>query len=183
MRKSKQHYTHFGGICILKYSFIKRALFFFLLVIVPISCSSCKNAIPNVGSQYPWKVEKEELLFDISGKVTLSIESDTLTSTGATFVISNLGTDKAMYGKEYEVQIMIDNEWYSICESNDWTLEAIFLMPGDSDMLDIDWTGIYGELPASKYRLIKSYRLRKESLYSEPSYSDESYIYCEFCIP
>ena len=30
------------------------------------------------------------------------------TSTGATFVISNLGTDKAMYGKEYEVQIMIE---------------------------------------------------------------------------
>lgn len=123
------------------------------------------------GVRYPWNIGDENtFVFEEDGKVLLTIADGTLTSSGATLVVQNQGSAEIFIGKEYSVQISVDNEWRDIEKEQDWTLEMLSVAPGEDESVMIDWSSFYGELPAGRYRLIKKYLTGEAS----------AYIFCEF---
>ena len=134
-----------------------------------ISLSACGN---NVEKAYPWDIGNVNTLSFNDDKLVISIESNTLSPTGATFIIKNIGSEDISFGQAYTIQIEIDDKWYFIDKTQDFTLSSIMLMPNESISFDLDWTNTFGELPSAKYRLIKEYSTQ----------SDSAHICCEFLI-
>lgn len=114
---------------------------------VLISLSACGN---NVEKQYPWEIGSENTFSFKEDKVTISIESNTITSTGTTFKIENIGNESITFNQAYAIQIEIDKKWYFIDDTQHIILESITLMPDESISIVLDWTNTYGELPLSK---------------------------------
>lgn len=156
---------------------VKITLWHILTFSMLIPCLSSCACQPE--ASYPWPVDEESSLnLEENSPVTLSLEPDSLTLTSGRFILHNGGEEKVFYGNEFSIQVHTRRQWRLIEKYSDWTLEAYTVLPGESAILDLDWSQLYGELPASEYRLILHYR-------AGPSLGPEcslKYASCEFTI-
>ena len=111
--------------------------------------------------------------------ISITIKDDTLTNTGATFVLENNSNQTLGYGEPYHLEIKDDDSWYILNTIND----AVFIMPfyhldpNESIELKIDWENFYGILEPGEYRLIKD-----ACFVVDDETSDNFYIGVEFII-
>lgn len=127
----------------------------FLLCVVlsaVIMITSCTS-----DDQYPWEIGKESPIDTFSEDVTLSIGEGGLTSSGGTVVIENNGETEIYYDIGYEVQLRKGRKWYEIDVECAFHAIGFPLLPGEKVDLDIDWRVYYDNLPAGKYRQVRSY--------------------------
>ena len=111
--------------------------------------------------------------------VSITIKDNTLTNTGATFILENNSNQTLGYGEPYHLEVKDDDSWHILRTIN----EAAFIMPlyhlnpNESTELKIDWENFYGALEPGEYRLIKdAYFVIDDEI------SDNFYIGVEFTI-
>ena len=111
--------------------------------------------------------------------VSLSVESNTLTSKGATFIIKNNSKENYTYGAEYKIQVKKDGQWYDIelDQPLAWNSMAYSLISREQREINIDFTYGYGELSKGQYRLVKKVFKEKDIPVDETKYQ---YVYVEF---
>ena len=87
--------------------------------------------------------------------VTLKVKEDTLTKTGATFILENNKNNAINYTIAYEIEAKIDNKWYKLGIINDFIEEIYEVDAKSTDQIIIDWKNSYSKLPKGEYRVIK----------------------------
>lgn len=87
--------------------------------------------------------------------VTLKVKEDTLTKTGATFIIENNKNNAINYTIAYEIEAKRDNKWYKLGIINDFIEEIYEVDAKSTDQIIIDWKNSYSKLPKGEYRVIK----------------------------
>ena len=101
------------------------------------------------------KEYKENLKNRSIDNVTLKVKEDTITRTGATFILTDKNKAFCSYGAEYRIEVYKDGKWKMKKPITDgFTWEAISMRPGaEVSELKKDWSRFYGELPNGKYRI------------------------------
>ena len=96
--------------------------------------------------------------------ISLSIKDETLTNTGATFILENNSNQTLGYGESYHLEIKKDNYWHILKTIEDavFILPLYLLEPNQSIELKIDWENFYDSLEPGEYRLIKDACFVKE---------------------
>jgi len=102
--------------------------------------------------------------------VTMVIKDGTLSSTGATVIITDLSGKDNVYGNAYRIDKKVNGEWTKlkpIIDSNAWN--SIGYSVGKNNRLELEqnWELLYGKLNIGKYRIVKSTSipLEKENHY------------------
>ena len=99
--------------------------------------------------------EYRETHADVSnGSVTLSLKENTLSATGASFVLKNYSKDTIIYGVSYSLEKEVDGEWMQLREKEDlvFTMQGLILEAGMTQDIDVDWSYHYGVLGSGQYR-------------------------------
>ena len=86
--------------------------------------------------------------------VTLKVKEDTLTKTGATFILENNKNNAINYTIAYEIEAKRDNKWYKLGIINDFIEEIYEVDAKSTDQIIIDWKNSYSKLPKGEYRVI-----------------------------
>ena len=132
---------------------LKELASIFILTIVVSSLSACG---------------KSNLKFSDEDTVQLSLRENTLSPTGAEFILK---TDEFIkYGEKFIIEIQLDGKWYSIDEEFDWHAIECTMQAGTEQALEIDWSSRYGRLPTGNYRFIKPITVS----------GTEKYLCCQF---
>lgn len=103
----------------------------------------------------------------------LEIQEDTLTETGATFLIHNRSQKEIEYGDSYHLSQLKDDNWADVSYViENWGFHDIaYNIPsGQTATVTIDWEWLYGSLPAGTYLLTKTINVPK---------SDGTYAFIE----
>ena len=87
--------------------------------------------------------------------VTLKVKEDTLTKTGATFILENNKNNAINYTIAYEIEAKRDNKWYKLGIINEFIEEIYEVDAKSTDQIIIDWKNSYSKLPMGEYRVIK----------------------------
>lgn len=106
--------------------------------------------------------------------VTLKVREETLTNTGATFVLENNRKDIIDYTLAYEIEAKRDNKWYKLGIINEFVEEIYEVDAKSTDQIIVDWENTYLKLPKGEYRLVKEI--------SVPSTLELFYVAGEFTI-
>ena len=116
---------------------------------------------------------KENLKNRSIDNVTLKVKEDTITRTGATFILTDKNKAFCGYGAEYRIEVYKNEKWEMQKPITDgFTWEAIAMIPGaEVSELKKDWSRVYGELDNGRYRI-------GISVYA----SDSGFVYAEFSI-
>ena len=92
----------------------------------------------------------------------LSVDPDSVAPTGLTLTVlrTEVGGEW-MFGSDYTVETKADDGWEPVPPADPdlnyaFTAEGVTLAPGESTVLPIDWSTLYGALPAGPYRIGKS---------------------------
>ena len=129
---------------------------------------------------YPYKDDSE--IIKINENISFKVKSETLTSKGATFVMTN-NTDSETYeyGNPFYIEVKDNNEWKVLETINDlsFTLPAFALKPKESKKFNINWEYGYGKLKKGTYRLVKDVFRSGDEPIDE---SEKIYLYAEFTI-
>lgn len=106
--------------------------------------------------------------------VTLKVKEDTLTKTGATFILENNKNNAINYTIAYEIEAKRDNKWYKLGIINEFIEEIYEVDAKSTDQIIIDWKNSYSKLPKGEYRVIKEITV--------PSTYELFYVAAEFTI-
>lgn len=116
----------------------------------------------------------------------LTLTAENVTAKGLTIVCTQAGgevTGELETGSWYTVQRLVNGAWetveYTEIDEDQvgWTAEAWFIPLNDTTEWKVDWTWLYGELPAGEYRI------GKEIVdFREAGDYDEAVLYTEFTI-
>lgn len=128
---------------------IKNILSVSVLMVLVLSLAGCAQSAPPDTSNDPWG---------------LVLTAGEISPTGCRLTYTQSGgepTGQLEYGREYHIEREEDGTWAKvplILSGNAivWTLEAVLIMPDSSQSEDVDWSGLYGTLPAGRYRVCKS---------------------------
>lgn len=123
----------------------------------------------NVCPRYPSIVPTMD--FEEAEFMSMTIKEGTLSNSGATFIIKDIGEDKSVFGGDYRIDVF-DVEWKTvntIIDNYGWT--SIGYQVGNDGLfeMNVNWSWLYGELPKGHYRIVKSV-------------SENEYFSCEFDI-
>jgi len=124
-----------------------------------------------------FKVGKESNIEIVEKGVTLSIKENTLTNTGATFILKNEGNIDYGYGPAWEIEMKQDDEWHKIDVVLNFNSPSYQLSVNESKELNINWENSYGKLASGEYRLIKHIDIEKED-----GTFEDFYVSAEFTI-
>lgn len=117
------------------------------------------------------------------GDVSMSLKANTLTSSGATFVLKNNSDLEYVYGPDYTIEKRDGEDWKELNtvsgEPLTWNTIAYILNPEEEIEINIDWSLAYGELGVGEYRLVKR---TFENIDRPIDESKILYIYTEFSI-
>ena len=136
----------------------------------------------DVCGDYPEELE-DRLQKIEEGDVSMSLKAETLTSSGATFVLKNNSDLEYVYGPEYTLEKKEGDDWKSIRtlagEPLVWNAIGYILNPQEEIEINVDWSLGYGELEVGEYRLVKSTFREVDVPIDE---SKLLYVYTEFSI-
>ena len=116
----------------------------------------------------------------------ITMSAKEVTSAGMTLLIDQKGgnsTGELTYGEDFSIEVKSDEfgTWEKlgyITDEINWTDIGYILEPGAHNENQINWTYIYGYLPAGHYRLVKEFMdFRKTGDY------DQCDFYMEFDVP
>ena len=79
----------------------------------------------------------------------------TLSAAGAQFRIENNGDARLSFGREDRMQIRTGSSWYDISVSQDFTMEMLYLDPGEAFTEQVSWEKAYGKLSSGTYRFCR----------------------------
>lgn len=127
---------------------MKRSISFIMLLLILVVLTACNSG------------EKSEIDVGTIDGISITVDADTVTSTGFDYVISNQTDEVAGYGRQYAIERRSKSEWYSIpyvIDENDvaWTLELLIISPYSEASESVDFEYLYGELKPGDYRIIK----------------------------
>lgn len=116
--------------------------------------------------------------------VTLEIKEETLSSTGATIIITDVTKQKHLYGERFKIQKLVNGKWKNLkVKNNKVVFPTVGYYVDDNNKLELkqNWEELYGDLPNGKYRLIKHLLvlsdnlLEKEELHFATEFSIKNY--------
>ena len=152
-----------------------------------------KNNQSNFGTGYEYQwgsnnalevfIDEEYIIFERQpdNELGVLLSSDSVHSTGLTLIIRQKGGNaqgELQTGAAYELERMEEEEWELVDAINGepiaWN-DIAYLIPKDGELsMDLDWSNVYGELPAGDYRIKKTIMdLRSPGDYD----TTESYAY------
>lgn len=111
--------------------------------------------------------------------ITLTANSGSPTAVGGEFTLYNDSDVYYHYGDDYFVEVRSEDSWHELETTGSAVFNLILhdLTIYEPHVLTCGWSGIYGELPAGEYRLVK------EIFYADyPENEDSFYVTCEFTI-
>lgn len=126
-----------------------------------------RNAVNELSPNLNSTVSTENLNYEIDipeierskDKVKMTIKEGTLTRNGATVIIHDDNENPYIYGNDYLIYRMEENEWKLVEPIDpDYIVDAIALMvdPNTHEIeFDIDWSKVFGELENGRYMLVK----------------------------
>jgi len=90
--------------------------------------------------------------------ITLTIEEESLSPTGGSFIVTNDSDESIEFAEKYSVQILIDGIWHDIIKREGGASTDILFIcePGNEVSFGVDWSYFYGNLPEGTFRLVKS---------------------------
>lgn len=105
-------------------------------------------------------MQNKEAKFNPAEDITMEIVEGTLTNTSATIVITDLSGEDNIYDKDYRIDKLEDDKWYTL----DDIIKGNVLIAGTGLGLDennqlkqeINWEKYYGPLEKGKYRIVKN---------------------------
>lgn len=100
----------------------------------------------------------EEITFNRDKeKVTIEVLTDTVTSTGATIIVTDKNETPYGWGKSYRLQQKVEGEWKDLISKTELVFEEIAYSLDEHGQFrqNIDWTRFYGELEKGIYRIVK----------------------------
>ncbi|MBQ8299054.1 MAG: hypothetical protein IJX99_04175 [Clostridia bacterium] len=100
----------------------------------------------------------EDIIFNRNKEnVTIEVLVDTVSSSGATIVITDKNEDPYGWGKSYKIEQKVDGEWKELKPKTEMIFEEIAYVLNENGQFeqDIDWTRFYGELENGTYRIVK----------------------------
>lgn len=109
--------------------------------------TACDNIDKLLGEESTVKIESSE--------IALKIKEDTLTKTGATFVLENDRDNVINYNLAYEIEAKKDNKWYKLKVVNEFVEEIYEVDAHSTDQIIVDWKESYSKLPKGEYRIVK----------------------------
>lgn len=98
---------------------------------------------------------KENNINTNSSSIKMQIEEGTLSTTGATLLITDNSKENYIYDRNYKIERLENNEWKELEYKEKIANET--LLPDENGKLEVtaDWSMVYGELSEGKYRLTK----------------------------
>ncbi len=109
--------------------------------------TGCNNTEKLIGEESTVKAENDEVL--------LKLREETLTKTGATFVLENNMKRAIDYTPAYEIEMKKDDVWYKLNVVNEFADEIYEVDPKSTDQIIIDWKQSYSKLSKGEYRVVK----------------------------
>lgn len=105
--------------------------------------------------------------------VTIEVKEDSITRTGATFVVTDKNKEFCTYGDEYHIEVKKNGKWEIQMPIVDSILVEAYVAQPTKSVYEIkkDWSKIYGELENGEYRFALKMQANKEE-----------YAYTEFTI-
>ncbi|MDE5888901.1 MAG: hypothetical protein K2H20_02660, partial [Bacilli bacterium] len=151
-----------------------------ILLFATTGCNKTKEQTPEIKEADKCTVKpKVESQIDIENtKVSLTLKEETLTNTGATFVLKNKSKNSITYGEPYWIEKEENGKWYVLETINDlvFNLPAYELKTNKSKELKIDFEYGYGKLASGKYRLVKKVTIDTKDN------SEDLYVAAEFVV-
>ncbi len=91
------------------------------------------------------------------GIVSFDVHDESITSSHASFTITNNSKESYYYGEPYMIEREENGDWLIVnpIEELFFLTIAYDLNPNDSIDLDINWENGYGKLDKGKYRIVK----------------------------
>ena len=89
--------------------------------------------------------------------VTVEVVPDTVSSKGATIIITDNNEDSYAWGKSYKLQKKENGQWKDLNAITEMSFEEIAYILDDNNQYTqkIDWTVFYGKLEKGTYRIAK----------------------------
>lgn len=162
---------------------MSRFLCCLLAVLLVLGCTACSGTETLYAEE---EITDEIVQTEQKAVWGLTFEVKDVTPTGLTIVCTQSGgepTGELQTGSYYYIQKKendrwLDMEYTEIDEAQvGWTAEAWIIAPESTLEWEVDWSWLYGELPAGEYRIGKSIMD-----WRAPGDYDEAGIYAEFCI-
>lgn len=148
-----------------------------------IAISEAKNNNNIVGNMSPTEkimyglMDSKEYIDNLNARsidnVTIEVKKDSITTTGATFVVTDKNKEFCTYGDEYHIEVKKNGKWEIQMPVVDSILVEAYVAQPTKSVYEIkkDWSTIYGELENGEYRLALKMMANKEE-----------YAYAEFTI-
>ena len=90
--------------------------------------------------------------------ISIKVDTESITPEGASFILFHPTEMHIQYGDDYKLQKLQNSQWEDVPTIIDhYAFNAIaYELPKNTPTeLEIDWTWLYGSLPAGEYRLVK----------------------------
>ena len=162
---------------------MRRIICFLFTLLVLFGCTACASGTETL---YAEDVTEELMQAEQKAAWGLTFEVKDVTPTGLTIVCTQSGgepTGELQTGSYYYIEKKENDRWvgmeYTEIEEEKvgWTAEAWIIAPDSTLEWEVDWSWLYGELPAGEYRIGKSVMDWRET-----GEYDEAGIYAEFRI-
>lgn len=129
---------------------MKKSIVFLSLILAMVlsACTPKQNEVP------------EEIISTLPAGITMTVDEETITPEGASFLLLQTTEMDIQYGEDYKLQTFDGNTWNDVPTIiNNYAFHAIAnaLPQGEPETLEIDWTWLYGSLPDGEYRLMKEF--------------------------
>lgn len=106
--------------------------------------------------------EKSNIKLEEKG-VSFSVKKNTLTRTGAKFILKNNSDIDVEYGNPYEMEIKKSGEWHKVNVAIDFTMPSFKLKSKEMVEIDLNWEHGYGNLAIGNYRIIKDINIEQKN--------------------
>ena len=100
----------------------------------------------------------EESTYQVVEIENVSISISDVSPSGACVTIRDTNENSYVYGQWYKVEAEHDGKWYDIkplSEHYGFTEEGWIVGESDELNFNANWSRLYGQLPAGRYRLLK----------------------------
>lgn len=128
----------------------KIAVIIILCIISILTITGCSSEVQsNIEDISNIEVHNKNIIF--------SVKNETLSNSGATFLIENNSDNILGYGESYHLEKYQNDSWHFLNTITDVTFIVPLwsLNPGENTEITINWKNFYGILDSGNYRIIK----------------------------
>ena len=139
---------------------MKRFLRFACILLCALMLAGCAGT-----DKYPWTLTKADTVYEnISEDVTIEVYDDNLAANCGFFILRNQGNSAAYFDSAFRLLVKKNGTWYEMDADTAVLTQHETKVNGNGIrgfILFFDWESVYGALPKGTYRLVGSYRLKK----------------------